>query len=299
MKKKKSSMIPNMDEMKTHVRSKGRVIRALYIFLSLLVIFTLIRSCVRREYFNVMVCLLTLALFTLPATVEKNFKLRLPRFFEGVVLIFIFSAEILGEINSYYQRIPHWDTVLHTVNGFMFAAFGFALLDMINRDSKIKFELSPFYLALVAFCFSMTVGVMWEFYEFGADMILHTDMQKDTYVSDIYTVTLDEAKTNTVIPMEEIDGVVLRKKDGTEVVLPAYLDIGLMDTMKDLMVNFVGAFVFSIIGYFFVKKKGTGRFARQFIPQLQESEEKSEETILRTSGGKELLLSSNKGQDYE
>ena len=289
MKKKKSSMIPNMDEMKSHIRSKGRVIRALYIFLSILVLFTLVRSCVRREYFNVMVCLLTLALFMLPAIVEKNFKLRLPRFFEGVVLVFIFSAEILGEINSYYQRIPHWDTVLHTVNGFMFAAFGFALLDMINRDGNIKFKLSPFYLALVAFCFSMTVGVVWEFYEFGADMIFHTDMQKDTYVADLYTVSLDAAKTNTVIPVENIREVVLRGEDGTETVLPAYLDIGLIDTMKDLMVNFIGAFVFSIIGFFFVKEKGEGKFAKQFIPQLQESEKTAEEGNLTVSPSQELV----------
>lgn len=282
-------MIPNMDEMKSHVRSKGRVIRALYIFLSILVLFTLVRSCVRREYFNVMVCLLTLALFMLPAIVEKNFKLRLPRFFEGVVLVFIFSAEILGEINSYYQRIPHWDTVLHTVNGFMFAAFGFALLDMINRDGNIKFKLSPFYLALVAFCFSMTVGVVWEFYEFGADMIFHTDMQKDTYVADLYTVSLDAAKTNTVIPVENIREVVLRGEDGTETVLPAYLDIGLIDTMKDLMVNFIGAFVFSIIGFFFVKEKGEGKFAKQFIPQLQESEKTAEEGNLTVSPSQELV----------
>ena len=289
MKKKKSSMIPNMDEMKSHIRSKGRVIRSLYIFLSILVLFTLVRSCVRREYFNVMVCLLTLALFMLPAIVEKNFKLRLPRFFEGVVLVFIFSAEILGEINSYYQRIPHWDTVLHTVNGFMFAAFGFALLDMINRDGNIKFKLSPFYLALVAFCFSMTVGVVWEFYEFGADMIFHTDMQKDTYVADLYTVSLDVAKTNTVIPVENIREVVLRGEDGTETVLPAYLDIGLIDTMKDLMVNFIGAFVFSIIGFFFVKEKGEGKFAKQFIPQLQESEKTAEEGNLTVSPSQELV----------
>ena len=281
MKKKRQSVIPNVDEMKNHMRSKGHIVRAIYILLNVLVIFTLVRSCIRREYFNVMVCLLTLALFMIPAMVEKNFKLHLPRFFEGMVLIFIFSAEILGEINSYYQRIPHWDTVLHTVNGFMFAAFGFALLDMINRDSKIKFTLSPFYLALVAFCFSMTVGVIWEFYEFGADIMFHTDMQKDTYISGLYTVSLDMAKTNTVIPIEDIREVVIRIEDGREIVLPAYLDIGLIDTMKDLMVNFVGAFVFSIIGYFFVKEKGEGKFARQFIPQLHERKEEDEEDKTR------------------
>lgn len=269
MRKKRKSMLLNMEEMKRHVRSKGRAIRILYIFLNGLVTITLVRSFFRGELFNVLVCLLTLALFMIPAMVEKNFRLRLPRFFEGVVLVFIFSAEILGEINCYYQKIPHWDTVLHTVNGFMFAAFGFALLDMINRDGNIKFQLSPLYLALVAFCFSMTVGVLWEFFEFGADIIFHTDMQKDTYLTDIYTVMLDTEKTNTVIPVEGIAGVTVQGASG-DVVLPTYLDIGLFDTMKDLMVNFVGALVFSIIGYFFVKEKGEGRIARQFIPRLEE-----------------------------
>lgn len=269
MRKKRKSMLLNMEEMKRHVRSKGRAIRALYIFLNGLVTITLVRSFFRGELFNVLVCLLTLALFMIPTMVEKNFRLRLPRFFEGVVLVFIFSAEILGEINCYYQKIPHWDTVLHTVNGFMFAAFGFALLDMINRDGNIKFQLSPLYLALVAFCFSMTVGVLWEFFEFGADIIFHTDMQKDTYLTDIYTVMLDTKKTNTVIPVEGIAGVTVQGAS-SDVVLPAYLDIGLFDTMKDLMVNFVGALVFSIIGYFFVKEKGEGRIARQFIPRLEE-----------------------------
>ena len=269
MRKKRRSMLLNMEEMKRHVRSKGRAIRILYIFLNGLVTITLVRSFFRGELFNVLVCLLTLVLFMIPAMVEKNFRLRLPRFFEGVVLVFIFSAEILGEINCYYQKIPHWDTVLHTVNGFMFAAFGFALLDMINRDGNIKFQLSPLYLALVAFCFSMTVGVLWEFFEFGADIIFHTDMQKDTYLTDIYTVMLDTKKTNTVIPVEGIAGVTVQGASG-DVVLPTYLDIGLFDTMKDLMVNFVGALVFSIIGYFFVKEKGEGRIARQFIPRLEE-----------------------------
>lgn len=271
-KKQRNSPIPSMEEMRRHVTVQGRVLRATYIFLSVLVLFTLLRSFFRREYFNVLVCMLTLALFMIPAVVEKNFKIRLPGFFEGMVLVFIFSAEILGEINCYYQKIPHWDTVLHTVNGFMFAAFGFALLDMINRDSKIKFTLSPLYLALVAFCFSMTIGVLWEFFEFGMDMVFHTDMQKDTYIEGIYTVMLDSEKTNVVIPVEGIRSVTVQPESGDAIILPAYLDVGIIDTMKDLMVNFIGAFVFCIIGYFFVKRKGEGRLARQFIPQFCEEE---------------------------
>lgn len=257
-------------KMGQHMLRKSRWLFCLYVFLSTFVLVTLIRSFLRQEYFNMLVCLLTLSLFMIPAFLEKNFKMHLGSFFEGMVLLFIFSSEILGEINSYYQKIPHWDTVLHAVNGFMFAAFGFALLDMINQDDKIKFKLSPLYLSLVAFCVSMTAGVMWEFFEFGADMILHSDMQKDAYISEFYTVTLDRAQTNTVIPVESISEVIIRKGENEELLMPAYLDIGLIDTMKDLLVNFVGAFVFGIIGYVFLKRKGKGQLAKQLIPHFQE-----------------------------
>lgn len=269
--------------MRQHVRAKGRGLFAVYILLSALVLFTMMRSFWRGEYFNVMVCLLTLALFMIPAFVEKNFRVHLSGFFEAIVLVFIFSAEILGEINCYYQRIPHWDTVLHTVNGFMFAAFGFALLDMINRDETIKFRLSPVYLALVAFCFSMTVGVLWEFFEFGCDMLFQTDMQKDTYVTEFYTVLLDLEKTNTPVPVENISGAILQS-GGTSVLLPAYLDIGLIDTMKDLLVNFLGASVFSVIGYFFVKGKGEGRIAKQFIPKFCATVEEEQDDATSVDG---------------
>lgn len=257
-----------------YLRKKKRAVRFLYATLSLFVLFTLVRSFLRGEYFNVLVCLLTLVLFMIPHFVEENLKLHLPDLFEGLILLFIFSTEILGEINCYYQRIPHWDTVLHSINGFMFAAFGFALLDIVNRDARIKFKVSPLCLALVAFCFSMTVGVLWEFYEFGCDAILHTDMQKDTYVGEIYTVLLDEEKSNTVIPVRNMQTVAVYCLDGEgkpcEVILNGYIDIGLIDTMKDLAVNLVGAVVFSAIGYFHVKRRAKGGIASRLIPTLKE-----------------------------
>ena len=273
-KNKRPSVLPNIEDMKRHVLFKSRGLMVVYIFLCLFVLFTLVRSFLRGEYANVLVCLLTLVLFMIPAFVEKNFKVHLTSFFESIVLLFIFSSEILGEINCYYEKIPHWDSILHTVNGFLFAAFGFALLDMINRDSHIKFKLSPIYLALVAFCFSMTIGVLWEFFEFGSDMLLHGDMQKDTYIEGFHTMILDEAQSNTAIEVEGIQEVVIRLENGEELILPAYLDIGLFDTMKDLMVNFIGALIFSIIGFFYVKHKGKGRIAEQFIPRLYDNVDK-------------------------
>ena len=255
--------------------AKHNAVKILYVILVASVIFTLIRSALRGEYNNVFCCVLTLVLFTLPALVEHKCRVELPNVFEALVLVFIYSAEILGEINCYYEKIPHWDTVLHTVNGFIFAAFGFALLDIINQNSKIKFKLSPIYVALAAFCFSMTIGVCWEFMEYYCDLFLGTDMQKDTYINAFNTVILDPFASNTVIPVNDISEVVIRYGSGQEIILEGYLDIGLIDTINDLLVNFIGAFVFTVIGFFYNLKRGNGRIAKQFIPTLKSDADKS------------------------
>ena len=121
---------------------------------------------------------MSLFLFTIPTLIQDKFRITLPSLLEGIIYVFIFSAEILGEINNFYGIIPHWDTVLHTINGFLAAGIGFSLIDLLNQNSK-QIKLSPFFVALVAFCFSMTIGVLWEFFEYGADSLLKLDMQKD------------------------------------------------------------------------------------------------------------------------
>ncbi|MCD8018939.1 MAG: hypothetical protein LUF92_04950 [Clostridiales bacterium] len=118
---------------------------------------------------------------------------------ETVIVIFIFSAEILGEINAFYVKIPVWDSILHTTNGFLMAAIGFALIDIFNRSEKFSIKMSPYFVAFVAFCFSMTVGVLWEFFEFGMDWFFGTDMQKDWIVSAIHSVKLNPNGENVPV----------------------------------------------------------------------------------------------------
>ena len=249
--------------------SKGTL--TVYLVLRALVVLTLVRSVLRAEFESVFLCVLTLFLLILPSIFTRALKIKLPSVMEIIILVFIFAAEILGEINSFYVRVPHWDTALHTINGFCCAAIGFSLVDMLNRSERFSIRLSPLFLAIVAFCFSMTVGVLWEFFEFGGDQLLQLDMQKDTVVQSIGTVTLDETNTNKVIHVDDISDVIIVHSDGSQQALGlgGYLDIGIIDTMKDLFVNFIGAFVFSIIGYFYVKQKGKGRFAASFIPQVE------------------------------
>lgn len=252
-----------------------------YVVLRALIIFVMVRSLLRREYQSMALCGLSLFLMILPSIVSRRLKIVLPSTLEIIILLFIFAAEILGEINSFYMRVPHWDTMLHTINGFLCAAIGFCLVDMMNREERFSFKLSPPYLAIVSFCFSMTVGVIWEFFEFGADQLMGLDMQKDAVIHAIDSVMLDPTRTNTVIHVRDIVETIVVHSDGTQEALNlgGYLDVGIIDTMKDLLVNFVGALVFSFIGFFYVKHKGKGKVANRFIPQVdysQESEEKKE-----------------------
>ena len=212
-----------------------------------------------------------LALFILPFFIQQNFGIQLPSVLEIIILLFIFAAEILGELECYFITYPNWDSMLHTTTGFLCAATGFALIDILNRNSRIKFQLSPVYVALAAFCFSMTVGVLWEFFEFGMDRVFHLDMQKDTVVQSITSVMLDPTNSNTPITIDGIHSVAV---NGTDLGFDGYLDIGLYDTMEDLFVNFIGAVTFSVIGYFYIKHLGKGKLAQAFIPTLSEDEDK-------------------------
>ena len=178
----------------------------------------------------------------------------------------------MGEISSFYTTFKSWDTILHTLNGFLCAAIGFALVDMLNRTEKFSLSLSPVFMSIVAFCFSMTIGVLWEFFECGMDQLMMLDMQKDTVVHSISSVMLDPSGRNNRVLIENIVDTIVVTADGQQISLGlgGYLDVGILDTMKDLFVNFIGAVVFSIIGYFYVKTRGQGKFASRFIPQVVE-----------------------------
>ena len=240
-----------------------------YFTLRLLVIVMMVLQLMNRNYENVFLCVLTLMLLVIPSLVQITFKVELPTVLEIVILVFIFAAEILGEISEFYLLFPFWDTVLHTINGFLAAAIGFSLVDLLNRSEKAIFSLSPLFMAIVAFCFSMTIGVIWEFFEFGMDQIAGFDMQKDTLIHTIRSVTLDPEGRN--VPYV-IDGITSTAVNGTELGLGGYLDIGLIDTMQDLIVNFIGAFIFSVIGFFFVKNRGNGKVASGFIPRRKDED---------------------------
>lgn len=259
------------------MKEKNKKVRniTVYVILRTLVILTMFLQIIHRNWNDVFLCILTLFLLLIPAIIDRKFNIELPTVLESIILVFIFSAEILGEIQNFYGTFKHWDTMLHTINGFIMAAIGFSLIDILNQSDKVAISLTPLFVALVAFCFSMTIGVMWEFFEYNMDMITKTDMQKDRIVQTISSVELNEEKKNIPIVIKNIKETKItgeiKGKEKEITIKNGYLDIGIIDTMKDLIVNCVGAITFSIFGYIYIKQRGKGKFIRQFIPRIKQT----------------------------
>lgn len=168
-------------------------------------------------------CLLGVAAMFLPSLIEKRWKFDIPNIMEVLYVIFLYCAIFLGEVRNFYYVVPHWDTILHTFSGAMLGALGFSVVSLMNDTEKWKLNLSPAFVAFFAFCFSITLGVIWEIYEFSFDGLLGLNMQK--------------------FALE--DGKLLIGRNA------------LLDTMKDLIVDGIGALVISIIGFISLKyKKG-------------------------------------------
>ena len=275
MKNKKES------KEKKKLRNYNKKDLTVYLVLRVLVIIVMIRQIFLGEWNNVFLCVLTLILFLVPVFIEKQVNVKLPDALQVIILLFIFSAEILGEINEYYLTIKHWDSILHTINGFLCAAIGFSLIDILNQKEFVYVTLAPIFVALVAFSFSMTIGVLWEFFEYGMDTVFLKDMQKDKIVKTISTVNLQPSVRNIPVIVDGIEKTIIETKDKDGNIKNVeidggYLDIGLHDTMKDLIVNFIGAVAFSIIGFLYIEDRDKYKFAENFIPVLKKHRHNSE-----------------------
>ena len=262
-KKDKSNLkifkILNVREMREH-----KVKAAVYIVIRTILIALIVFSAVNGNWENVMTCTLSFLLLMIPSFIENRLKIDLPNVMEVIMISFVFAANVMGELGAFYEKIPIWDTMLHTLNGFICAGVGFGLIDILNRNDRVKMNLSPLFVCLFSFCFSMTVGTVWEFFFFFLVMFLGKDMHKDTFVNGIYSF-LFLVSENKLISIQEIGDTAV---NGQSLGIDGYLDIGLLDTMKDLLVNFCGAVVFNFAGFFYLKGRGKRtKFVENFIPK--------------------------------
>ena len=285
--KKKRLIISKL--IKMAYKETKRSSLAIYLILRFLVIVCMVLQLLKGNINNALLCLLSLILLFAPLFIQNKFAITLPSGLEITIYFFIFAAEILGEINNFYGIIPYWDTILHTINGFLAAAVGFSLIDLLNKNSK-NVNLSPFYLCLVAFCFSMTIGVLWEFFEYGSDKFFDLDMQKDTVVKKISSVTLNPSGKNKAIVVSSIGKTMIYDENGyiLETIDGGYLDIGLNDTMKDLLVNFIGAVVFCSFAYLALRQNKKNKFIDKFIP-TKEKRPMASSVIKEIEDRKELV----------
>ena len=259
-------------DLQRRLKRKSRATLITYAVIRVLIVGVMIRSLFAGRTENVFTCLLSLLLLYLPSIVERKLEMHLPTALEITVVVFIFASEILGEIACFYVTVPFWDKALHTISGFIYAAVGYSMADILNRDKRTSFRLSPAFLAVVAFCFSMTIGALWEIFEFSVDNLLMKDMQKDTVISRITSVTLDPTRSNFPIT---ISGITDAAVNGESLGLGGYLDIGLYDTMEDLIVNMIGALIFSVGGFFQQKKRHRSKMAEYFAPVADAKEEEA------------------------
>lgn len=263
----KNKKINVQKAIKMTYKENKRSSLVIYLILRFLVIICMILQILRGDLNNALLCLLSLILLFAPLFIQNKFEITFPNDLEIAIYLFIFSAEILGEIDNFFGIIPYWDIILHTINGFLATAVGFSLVDLLNKNSK-NINLSPFYLCLVAFCFSMTIGVLWEFFEYSCDKFLNVDMQKDTVIQKISSVALNPDGENKAVVVDDIGKTIIYDTNGDalQVIDNGYLDIGLNDTIEDLFVNFIGAIVFSCFAFFDLKHNRSNSFINRFVP---------------------------------
>ena len=263
------------EKKKDQSKKELRINIIVYLVLRFLVIVCMVEQAIKGNWHGVALCFLTLVLFTLPTIASKTFKVKLPTTLEIIVYLFIYAAEILGEIQNFYGIFKHWDTMLHTLNGFLAAAVGFSLIDILNRTERFHIKMTPAFVALVAFCFSMTIGVLWEFGEFAADRYLNLDMQKHRIVQKISSVELNQENKNEPVIINNINKTEIYSNNNQTIttVQNGYLDIGIRDTMKDLFVNFIGATVFSMLGFLYIKDRDEYQFIERFVPVMKKFKE--------------------------
>lgn len=185
-------------------------------------------------FMNAFTCLIMFIITFVPSFLHNNTKLIFPTALQTGIVIFTFLAMYLGEIFRYYERFWWWDVMLHSTSGFMLGLIGFILLYSLNDDKDVLLKMNNFCIMLFAFCFAMSAGAMWEIFEFSGDYLLGMNMQKSVYVTDINELSVYVNQWGR------------------------FMDPGLTDTMKDIIVDAIGALV-AVLGCFFFYRKKKGR----------------------------------------
>lgn len=155
----------------------------------------------------------------IPSFIEKHIKIQIPSFMNIMLIIFLFCAIYLGEVQFFYYKIPSWDMILHFFSAIMLGCLSFSVINALSQN-KIE-GIHPMFVMIFAFCFAIAIEVVWEFYELAWDYFAGFNMQK------------------------------YQTEDGVNLVG----QLALMDTMQDLIIGAVGAAIASLIGFLSIKNR--------------------------------------------
>lgn len=234
--RKKNTEIPK--EKKEEIdfsRLNTRSMRVVYWLLQSLMIvtflFSLVSLFIQKEYRetnieHMMLCVVAIVLFNIPQIMQRKFNLYIPPAMYIFVLVFIYAHFILGEVRGMYKESMVFDKILHTTSGLAIAIGGFSLVNFLNNSRNSHLKLSPLFVAIFSFCFALAIAVLWEIFEFAADCLVGTNMQQ-------------------YLPPKNLENVIVDPPQG----------YGLIDTMGDVIVSTIAAFVVCLIGYFALRKK--------------------------------------------
>lgn len=265
--------------------NNNKVLVFIYLITVVLTIISMFKEIESKNIKNVIVCFLSLFLLSVPFIVDKFKKVKFPPVLKITFILFVFSTIVLGEVNDFYELIPIWDDILHIVQGFFIASIGFSLMYMlfkkkvesndrdknknsdknkkINKD-RIRFEKG--LIVLFSFCLSISVGVVWEVGEYITDCNMNVDMQKDKYINEFNSILLNPKKDNEVMVVDKIGYTTIYDEYGKRIVtFNGYLDVGLHDTMDDLIDTLVGSLLFGVIGYLYLSNRERYRFVEMFF----------------------------------
>lgn len=215
-------------------------------FIRISLVLAILGSIYELNWMSLFVSFLALVLSFLPEFFHKKYKLWLPNYFQLFIILFIYAGLFLGEARSFYIKFWWWDSLLHLLSGVALGFVGFLVVYALHKAHKISS--SPLLLATFAFCFAVSVGVLWEIFEFFMDQFLNLNMQKSRNLCDIGALYCDTR-------------------------------LGVRDTMIDLILDSIGALFASIAGFLFLKKKKPffiGKIVNEF-------EEKNKNLFLKKS----------------
>lgn len=224
-------------------RRETLVRRSAVVICQLLAVYTIVQVLVREQHGRLLMAVVTPLLIMLPYGVERLLRCRiaLPVYLFG---LFYAIGPMLGQCHNFYYTIPWWDKMLHVFGGVMFAFGGWFLFQKFTSPQGRR----QWMAALFTLCFSMAIAAAWEFCEYGADRFLGMDMQDDTVITEMRSYLLDSA-TGEVGELTDISRVTV---NGRPLPVEGYIDIGLHDTMWDMMLETLGTVI--VVGVLWLSK---------------------------------------------